>query len=125
MSKTVSTYWNPLLPKNNDAWEVIKGTKGLLEQITLAEDKVSGDYTRITRFKPGADTSVFGSRSHEYPEEIFILKGRLYDAAFNKWLKTGDYASRPPGEVHGPFRTDVECIVLEVSYPSQASNKGS
>ena len=34
-------------------------------------DDASGDYTRLTRFKPGADTSVFGTKSHEYPEEIF------------------------------------------------------
>ena len=48
------------------------------------------------------------------------MKGRLYDAAFDKWLETGEYASRPPGEVHGPFKADQECIVLEVSYTSQA-----
>lgn len=52
-----------------------------------------------------------------------ILKGRLYDAAFNKWLVAGDYASRPPGEVHGPFKTEAGCTVLEISYPSQAVSK--
>jgi len=45
---------------------------------------------------------------------------RQHDKAFDCWLATGDYASRPPGELHGPFHTDVECIVLEISYPSQA-----
>jgi hypothetical protein len=34
---------------------------------------------------------------------------------------TGHYASRPPGEVHGPFRTDVGCVVLEVSFPKRTS----
>ncbi len=53
------------------------------------------------------------------------MKGRLYDAAFKKWLISGDYASRPPGEVHGPFTTDGECIVLEISYPSQANTRPS
>lgn len=120
MAKSTSTYWNPLNPSNNDRWEIIEGTDGLIEQLTIAMDDENGDYTRLTRFKPGADTTAFGGKSHDYPEEIFVLKGRLFDAAFNKWLETGDYASRPPGELHGPFKTDVECIVLEVSYPSQA-----
>jgi hypothetical protein len=58
-----------------------------------------------------------GAKRHEYQEEVFIISGRLYDAAFDKWLEPGCYASRPPGEVHGPFHTDVGCVVLEVSFP--------
>jgi hypothetical protein len=48
-----------------------------------------------------------------------ILEGRLYDAAFDKWLEAGDYTSRPPGEKHGPFKTMEGCVVLEISCPSQ------
>ena len=120
MAKNTSTYWNPLIPENDDRWESIENTNGMLEQLTLAMDEESGDYTRLTRFKSGADTTAFGSKSHDYPEEIFIVKGRLYDAAFDRWIEAGEYASRPPGEVHGPFKADCECIVLEMSYPSQA-----
>ncbi len=98
----------------------LKIQRGMLEELTLAKDEKSGDYTRLTRFKPGADTASFGAKTHDYPEEIFVVKGRLYDATFDKWLETGEYASRPPGEVHGPFKADQECIVLEVSYTSQA-----
>jgi hypothetical protein len=58
-----------------------------------------------------------GAKRHEYQEEVFIISGRLYDAAFDKWLEPGCYVSRPPGEVHGPFHTDVGCVVLEVSFP--------
>ena len=119
MAKSITTYWNPLVPENDERWKTIDNTNGLLEQLTLAIDKESGDYTRLTRFKPGANTFNLGAKSHEYPEEIFIVKGKLYDAAFDKWLETGEYVSRPPGELHGPFKTDVECIVLEISYPSQ------
>ena len=122
MAKSTREYWNPLAEQNDEKWEVINGTNGLLEQLTISIDKESGDYTRLTRFKPGADTSMFGAKSHDYPEEIMVIKGSLFDSAFNKWLETGEYASRPPGEVHGPFRTDVECVVLEISFPSQARN---
>ncbi len=63
---------------------------------------------------------MFGGKCYDYPEEVFIVSGRLYDEAFGLWLETGHYASRPPGERHGPFRTDVGCVVLEVSFPNRS-----
>jgi hypothetical protein len=117
MAKSTVTYWNPLIPENNEKWECIEGTDDLIEQLTLSVDEKTGDYTRLTRFKPGADASPSGAKSHNYPEEIFIVKGRVYDAAFDRWIEQGAYASRPPGEVHGPFKTDVETVVLEISCP--------
>ena len=120
MSKTTKTYWNPLQKESNHLWSPIKGMEEVAEELTLAIDDETGDYTRLTRFKPGADTSAFGAKSHSYPEEIMIVEGRLYDAAFDRWLEAGDYASRPPGETHGPFKSEDGCVVLEISYPSQA-----
>lgn len=120
MPKTTITYWNALDHVNTDKWEVIDDTGGMIEQLTLAIDEESGDYTRLTRFKAGADTKAFGGKVHDYPEEIFVVSGSLYDEAFDKWLRAGDYASRPPGELHGPFRSEEGCVVLEMSYPSQS-----
>lgn len=120
MSKTTATYWNVLADENRNRWEPSEGSNGMLEQLTLAIDEQTGDYTRLTRFKAGADTRAFGGKSHDYPEEIYIVSGRLYDGAFDLWLEAGHYASRPPGEVHGPFLCEEECLVLEVSYPSQS-----
>ena len=119
MAKTTATYWNPLQADYADKWEAIEGTHGLIEQLFLAIDEATGDYTRLTRFKAGADTAEFGPQVHDYPEEIFIVSGQLYDQAFDRWLTAGDYASRPPGEVHGPFRAKTDCLVLDCSYPSQ------
>jgi len=121
VSKSTIAYWNPLHHENDSRWQPIEGMEEFAEELTLAVDEKSGDYTRLTRFKPGANTSSFGPKSHSYPEEIMMLEGRLYDAAFDRWLEVGDYASRPPGEVHGPFKTDVGCLVLEISYPSQSA----
>ena len=101
------------------AWSLVPGLEGQAEFLTLSEDPDSGEYTRLTRFVPGANTEAFGGKSHEYPEEIFIVSGRLYDAAFDQWLEQGHYASRPPGEIHGPFKTDQGCVVLEVSFPNR------
>lgn len=124
MPKSTITYWNPLLPANRARWKPIEGMEEYAEELTLALDQKSGDYTRLTRFKPGADTASFGAKSHSYPEEILMIQGRLYDEAFDRWLEAGDYASRPPGEIHGPFKTDVGCVVLEVSFPSQSIYEG-
>ncbi|MDR0477458.1 MAG: cupin domain-containing protein [Desulfobulbaceae bacterium] len=119
MAKTIITYWNALNPESNTRWTSVSGLEGVAEEITLSIDEVTGEYTRLTRFLPGADTTLFGGKTHAYPEEVFIVSGRLYDAAFGQWLTAGDYASRPPGELHGPFKTDEGCVVLEVSFPNR------
>jgi len=119
MAKTTVTYWNTLGITNKNKWNAVKGLEDMAEELTLSIDKITGEYTRLTRFHPGADTSTIGGKSHAYPEEVFIVSGRLYDAAFDMWLETGHYASRPPGEMHGPFRTDTGCVVLELSFPNK------
>lgn len=121
MTKSIISYWNPLSSANKDKWQSIDGLEGMVEELTLSIDKITGEYTRLTQFYPGADTVAFGEKSHEYPEEIFIVSGRLYDQAFNQWLETGHYASRPPGEIHGPFKTEEGCVVLEISFPNKTS----
>lgn len=119
MTKSTVTYWNTLAAESRRKWTPITGFEGTVEELTLSIDPITGEYTRLTRFYAGADTSQFGAKSHPYPEEVFIVSGRLYDQAFDLWLEAGYYASRPPGEIHGPFKTDVECVVLEVSFPNQ------
>ena len=121
--KTTQTYWNPLDLINAGKWEDIEGSDGNLQQLTIAQDLETGDYTRLTKFKAGYSTEVYGAKSHDYPEEIFVVSGRLYDEAFDMWLETGFYASRPPYEVHGPFVAEEDVVILEISYPSQTDNK--
>jgi hypothetical protein len=117
VSKSVCPYWNPLAEDQRHRWRWLEGLEGQVEEVILSHDPATGESTRLTRFHPGADTSAFGPAVHDFPEEILILSGRLFDDAFGIWLETGHYASRPPGEVHGPFRTDRECVVLDVSFP--------
>jgi len=59
MSKQCVTYWNPLIPENTDKWQPIKGLEGMAEELTLSIDEKTGEYTRLTRFHPGADTTPF------------------------------------------------------------------
>ena len=119
MTKSTISYWNPLSSANQAQWQPIEGLEEMAEELTLSIDDETGEYTRLTRFHPGADTSAFGAKSHAYPEEIFVVSGRLYDKAFDMWLEKGHYASRPPGEVHGPFKTEEGCVVLEISFPNR------
>lgn len=121
MTKSTTTYWNPLAPDQRTRWTAVKGLEGIAEEVTLSIDPLTGEYTRLTRFFAGADTSRFGGKTHPYPEEVFIVSGRLYDRAFGRWLEVGYYASRPPGELHGPFKTDEGCVVLEVSFPQRVA----
>lgn len=117
--KNAVKYFNTLTELNSDKWEVIDGTDENLMQLSPAEDPDTGDYTRLTFFRAGYNTRAFGAKSHDYPEEVFIVSGRLYDEAFDLWLEPGYYANRPPGESHGPFKASEDTIVLEVSYLSQ------
>jgi ChrR Cupin-like domain len=119
MPKSTIEYWNPLDRANQTLWQPIAGLEEMVEELTLSIDVETGEYTRLTRFYPGANTTSFGAKSHAYPEEILIISGRLYDLAFDLWLETGHYASRPPGEIHGPFKTDLGCVVLEISFPDR------
>lgn len=124
--KSTRPYWYPLGEDARNAWEVIEGSDGNMLQLTIAEDPQTGDYTRLTQFKAGYSTAGFGAKSHDYPEEIFVVSGRLYDTAFDQWLEPGCYASRPPGEVHGPFvAADTDVVILEMSYPSQRVSGGT
>ncbi len=115
MSKHAVKYWNVLSESSRNRWQALEQTNGMIEQVTLSKDDETGEYTRLTRFKSGADTSSFGSDHHPYPEEIFIISGRLYDQTNKAWLEQGHYANRLPNEVHGPFFCEQECIVLEIS----------
>ncbi|PZO36974.1 MAG: hypothetical protein DCF19_20025 [Pseudanabaena frigida] len=119
MPKSTTTYWNPLNPDLDGKWNPIAGLEGMVEELTLSQDPDTCEYTRLTRFYANADTNALGGKSHPYPEEVFIVSGRLYDRAFDMWLESGHYASRPPHEIHGPFKTDIGCVVLEISFPNR------
>ena len=62
MAKTPVTYWNPLKPENHSKWLAINCMENMDEELTLAMDESTGDYTRLTRFKPGADTTAYGGK---------------------------------------------------------------
>jgi hypothetical protein len=90
--KRTATDWNPLAPEREARWDAIDGSDGNLFQLTVTEDPETGDCTRLTKFRAGYSTEVFGPKHHAYPEEFFVLSGRLCDAAVQISLEPGQYA---------------------------------
>lgn len=104
-------------------WETPAGyPKGIEQKIIaggLDEKGKHGSRTRLLRFAPGVYTTA--PFVHDYWEEVFLVEGDLTvgnDAngkggtAFPRFT----YACRPPGALHGPFRSDKGCILLEMHY---------
>jgi hypothetical protein len=88
---------------------------GLVEQI-LSHDPETGDYTRLLRFPPGADTSAAGTLQHEFWEEVLVLEGAIHDLRLDKTFSRGMYACRPPGMPHGPWRSPDGALTFEIRY---------
>ena len=95
--------------------EPIPPVDGLSQQI-LSRDEVTGDYTRLLRFEPGTDTSAMGPQVHDFWEEVIILEGSLIDTRLNQEFTKGMYGCRPPGMVHGPYKSPNGCITFECRY---------
>ena len=60
MTKSTITYWNTLSPENRGRWTPINKMEGMVEELTLSVDGITGEYTKLTRFLPGANTTAFG-----------------------------------------------------------------
>ncbi len=104
-------------------WEVPAGyPTGIQQKIlsgTLDEVSKTGSRTRLLRFAPGVYTTV--PFVHEYWEEVFLVSGELTvgndeNGKGGEAFQPFTYACRPPGAVHGPFRSDQGCLLLEIHY---------
>ena len=103
-------------PVTNTNWTLVLGkVSGLYERI-LAHDSEAGVATRMLRFSPGTDTSPNGTLVHEFWEEVYILEGSIYDISLGKKFSAGMYACRPPGMMHGPWKSEEGCTTFEVRY---------
>lgn len=94
---------------------------GGLSEAVLARDDSSDAVTRILRFEPGTDTSPVGTLVHEFWEEVFILTGSFHDQRLDRTFRAGDWATRPPGMPHGPWRSEEGATMFEVRYYARES----
>lgn len=104
----------------HEGWTVPPGyPEGIEEKILsgrLDEKARCGSRTRLLRFQPGAfSTEPF---VHEYWEEVLLISGDLIVGAGDNAqpFLPHTYACRPPGVVHGPFKSELGCLLVEVHY---------
>lgn len=110
---------------DGEGWHSPPGYPLDIEQKILAgsldENHMTGNRTRLLRFKPGAYTTK--PFVHDYWEEVYLISGDLVvggadDAQRASIFSSNTYACRPPGVYHGPFRSETGCLLLEFHYYS-------
>jgi hypothetical protein len=104
-------------------WATPPGYPLGIEQKILAgaldEAKRTGSRTRLLRFAPGVFTKA--PFVHDYWEEVYLINGDLTvgnnaEGRGGEGFPPGTYACRPPGAVHGPFKSETGCLLLEIHY---------
>jgi ChrR Cupin-like domain len=104
-------------------WEVPAAYPSGIQQKILAgsldEASKRGSRSRLLRFAPGTYTTK--PFVHDYWEEVFLVSGDLTvgnDEKGNGGTSYAPftYACRPPGAVHGPFKSEKGCILFELHY---------
>ncbi len=104
------------------------GVAGISEKV-LVDDRNpterTGKRTRLLKLAAGVQTPA--AHAHEYFEEIFVIKGSMIEGT----PETGEarvsapaYACREPGFMHGPIRTDEECLLIEFSWYPDKDERG-
>jgi len=115
----------------SSGWSIPPGYPAGIEQKILAgaldEEGRSGSRTRLLRFQPGVFTTE--PFVHEYWEEVYLVDGDLtvgndgegkggesFPPGTYACRPPGTYACRPPGAVHGAFKSNRGCLLLEIHY---------
>jgi len=107
----------------SSGWSTPPGYPAGIEQKILAgaldEERGSGSRTRLLRFAPGVFTTE--PFVHEYWEEVYLIAGDLTvgndaEGRGGENFPPGTYACRPPGAVHGPFKSNGGCLLYETHY---------
>jgi hypothetical protein len=104
-------------------WVTPDGYPSTITQKILASDidetKKSGSRTRLLRFEPGAFTTA--PFIHDHWEEVYLASGDLTVGNDAKGeggrpFQAPTYACRPPGVLHGPFKSVNGCLLYEIHY---------
>lgn len=109
-------------------WEIPPGYPAGIEQKILAgsldEARGRGTRTRLLRFAPGVFTTA--PFVHEYWEEVYLLAGDLIvgndaQGRGGERFAPHTYACRPPGALHGPFKSETGCLLFELHYYDESA----
>ena len=105
-------------PVTDVEYTVCPGGDPTITERILSRDPDGNVATRILRYEAGADSSPMGVQKHDFWEEVYILEGSFVDLTLDQTFSAGEYACRPPGMPHGPWRTDEGVLTFEVRYRS-------
>jgi quercetin dioxygenase-like cupin family protein len=83
---------------------------------TLDTETRTGVRTRLIKLDAGCRTPE--AHAHPYWEELYVLEGDIIsiDADGERKVEAPGYASRSPGTMHGPVRSDGGCLILEFNW---------
>ena len=104
-------------------WATPEGYPAGIQQKILASDiderRKMGSRTRLLRFSPGTYTTA--PFVHDHWEEVYLVDGDLTvgndaEGRGGENFPPGTYACRPPGAVHGPFKSNSWCLLYEIHY---------
>jgi hypothetical protein len=123
--KSEYEFFNPLDSADHN-WRACEGdVTGEIEEMILSVDIQTGDYTRLLRFLPDADTSRNGTLTHEVWEEVWIISGTIEDLRLGESFGAGQYACRPPGMEHGPWKAGPDgAMTFEIRYTRRLDADG-
>ena len=106
-----------------NGWETPEGYPSGIKQKILAgaidDDARTGSRTRLLRFDPGVYTTE--PFVHDHWEEVYLVSGDLTvgndaNGEGGEPFDAGTYACRPPGALHGPFKSENGCVLFEIHY---------
>jgi hypothetical protein len=115
----------------DEGWASPPGYPAGIQQKILASDldekRKTGSRTRLLRFAPGAYTTA--PFVHDHWEEVYLMSGDLIvgnDAQGNggERFTAPTYACRPPGAVHGPFKSVTGCLLYEQHFYEKSVSEG-
>ncbi len=104
-----------------EGWASPPGYPATIQQKILASDidevNKTGGRTRLLRFTPGGFTTE--PFVHDHWEEVYLLQGDLIvgndeNGDGGTPFMAPTYACRPPGALHGPFKSRTGCMLYEV-----------
>lgn len=106
-------FFDPLTEDSAFEWQKADGYPEGGYELLLYEDD-DGSQTRFLRLEPGTETDEV--LTHDFYEEVYLIRGGLIDKRLGEAFTQGMYACRTPGMEHGPYEAPVGCLALEFRY---------
>ena len=100
------------------------GIKQKILASDIDERNKTGSRTRLLRFDPGTYTTA--PFVHDHWEEVYLISGDLIVGSDDQGrggeaFREPTYACRPPGVLHGPFKSERGCLLFEIHYYDEGS----